>query len=304
MMYWNAYPWYINKKPTSPQLDAGVMALHRLVELLPRLRVIILSGVDARHGWDRFSKRYSSIAARFKVLLTHHTGNQAFVGSADVRSQRMAALRAAFDRAAAEIRNDATSAPDERQTRPPQPAPSQIALSDESPSPIASHGHVLLVGCLQEVETQRVLSEYRKNGVAASPWSFSLTPEQQGALRECSHLYVYRPAASWLQPKKAIVECVHVDDWRSSPEGIACPWPQLSGPYGQRTTLLDGKPIRTWFRVVGRSVLTVPITAHDALRANDGQPVNPKSPGLLSSFNLWSLKTGTRVRLPCLTTRS
>jgi hypothetical protein len=41
---WNAYPWYINKSPTASQLDAGVMPLRRLLELLPDVSVVMLMG--------------------------------------------------------------------------------------------------------------------------------------------------------------------------------------------------------------------------------------------------------------------
>lgn len=160
--------------------------------------------------------------------------------------------------------------------------------------------HLLLVGCLQETETQRVLDEFKNLGRAASPWSFRLTDEQQAALRDCPHLYVYRPASSWLRPNQAVVECLRVDDWDTKPYGIPCPWNGLGQQYGQTTTLLDGQPIKTWFRIVAREVLSVPITARHSLRARDGRPVNPKSPGLLSSFSLWTLKEGASVSLPCI----
>jgi len=38
---WNAYPWYINRAPTSRQLDDGIPPLVDLLELLPRLKVVI-----------------------------------------------------------------------------------------------------------------------------------------------------------------------------------------------------------------------------------------------------------------------
>lgn len=41
---WNAYPWYINKSPTASQLDAGIMPLRRLLELLPEVSVVMLMG--------------------------------------------------------------------------------------------------------------------------------------------------------------------------------------------------------------------------------------------------------------------
>ncbi len=97
---WNAHPWYINRKPTGPELDKGVDALVRLLELLPRLRVIMLLGGDAQAMWRRFQRAHPAMAARYRTIATYHTGNQAFIGSKEVRDVRLANLRAAFLEAA------------------------------------------------------------------------------------------------------------------------------------------------------------------------------------------------------------
>jgi hypothetical protein len=51
MVAWNAYPWYINRKPTSAELAIGVGPLKRLLDRLPRLRVVLLHGGDAQAMW-------------------------------------------------------------------------------------------------------------------------------------------------------------------------------------------------------------------------------------------------------------
>ena len=82
---WNAYPWYIGRKPRAAELEAGVEPLRRLVALLPNLRVVMLHGGDARNGWKRLARRHPDLASRFEVVPTYHTSNQAFIGPPDVR---------------------------------------------------------------------------------------------------------------------------------------------------------------------------------------------------------------------------
>lgn len=50
MTPWNAYPWYINRKPNTAELTAGHDPLRRLLGLLPRLRVVMLNGGDGVRG--------------------------------------------------------------------------------------------------------------------------------------------------------------------------------------------------------------------------------------------------------------
>ncbi|WP_327003056.1 uracil-DNA glycosylase [Dactylosporangium sp. NBC_01737] len=91
LMPWNAYPWYINRKPTAAELDAGVEPLVRLLDLLPRLTVVLLQGGDARSTWHRLTRRRPDLVAdrHLTVIGTHHPGRQA-LWSADpaVREQR------------------------------------------------------------------------------------------------------------------------------------------------------------------------------------------------------------------------
>lgn len=99
---WNSYPWYINRKPNAAELDAGVEPLRQLLEIpLARLRVVMLNGGEAKVLWRKFAKRYAARAREFVVLSTYHTGNQAFIGSAEVRAARMDHLRSRFREAAA-----------------------------------------------------------------------------------------------------------------------------------------------------------------------------------------------------------
>lgn len=97
---WNAYPWYINRQPRAAELEDGVEPLRRLLGLLPRLRVVVLLGGSAQDGWKRLARRHPGIVRGLQVVPTYHTGNQAFIGPAEVRAERLAALKAAFTRTA------------------------------------------------------------------------------------------------------------------------------------------------------------------------------------------------------------
>jgi len=96
MTPWNAYPWYINRKPSAAELAAGLHPLRRLLGLLPRLRVVMLNGSDAQSLWRKFASAHATIAASYHVLPTYDTARQAFIGTKDVRAARMEDLRVKF----------------------------------------------------------------------------------------------------------------------------------------------------------------------------------------------------------------
>jgi len=79
------------------ELEDGAEALHRLLGLLPRLRVVVLLGGSARDAWRRLVRRHPGLVSALEVVPTCHTGNQALIGSAQVRSERLAALHEAFE---------------------------------------------------------------------------------------------------------------------------------------------------------------------------------------------------------------
>jgi len=100
MVAWNAYPWYINRKPTSAELAIGVEPLTRLLDRLPRLRVVMLHGGDAQAMWLKFAASYPHTADAHAVLRTYHTSRQAFIAPKEERDRRMAHLRETFTAAA------------------------------------------------------------------------------------------------------------------------------------------------------------------------------------------------------------
>jgi len=97
---WNAYPWYINRKPNATELSAGLDPLRRLLRLLPQLRVVMLNGGDAQALWKKLQQRHPELASRYEVLPTYHTSRQAFIGTQEVREARLADLKEKFFRAA------------------------------------------------------------------------------------------------------------------------------------------------------------------------------------------------------------
>jgi hypothetical protein len=104
---WNTYPWYINAAPTRTQLAAGVAPLLRMIELLPRLRVVLLLGKDAQSGWRLFAAQHGDVVARrgIEVLPTYHPSRQALQHpDPDERNRREDHVRAVLRRAA-EIMN-------------------------------------------------------------------------------------------------------------------------------------------------------------------------------------------------------
>jgi hypothetical protein len=100
---WNVYPWYINKAPNAAQLEAGVEPLHRLLDLLQALVVVMLHGGSAHDGWRRLVRRHPEInTSNLVVIATYHTSRQAFWHpDPAVRQQRADHLAAAFRRAGA-----------------------------------------------------------------------------------------------------------------------------------------------------------------------------------------------------------
>lgn len=94
-MLWNAYPWYINKKPNAGQLRQGVRVLEQLLSFLPKLKVIMLNGIDAQKAWDRALQCGVEVGSNVQVIKTFHTSRLAM----NIPSQR-ADVEAAFQHAA------------------------------------------------------------------------------------------------------------------------------------------------------------------------------------------------------------
>ena len=102
IILWNAYPWYINRKPTALEINEGLEPLKKLIDLLPNLKVIMIHGVDAKNSWKKFSRLHSEFLSnrRLKVIETYHTSNQAFIHKDEnIRNQRHQHIEHAFKEA-------------------------------------------------------------------------------------------------------------------------------------------------------------------------------------------------------------
>lgn len=105
LMAWNTYPWYINSKPTSAQIDRGLDPLGRVVALLPNLEVVMAHGGEAQVAWKRFRLRNPEAVHGIVTIETYHTSRQAlWHKDPDVRSQRERKLTEDFARAAETLR--------------------------------------------------------------------------------------------------------------------------------------------------------------------------------------------------------
>lgn len=52
-MPWNSVPWYVdNRKPTTEELHAATPSLVSLLDLLPKLEVVLLQGGEAKRAWS------------------------------------------------------------------------------------------------------------------------------------------------------------------------------------------------------------------------------------------------------------
>ena len=80
---WNAYPWYINRVPKAAQRQAGVRPLLQIIDLMPRLRVVLLQGNDAKDTWRRLRTQHPRIeqARKLTVVATYHPSSQALWAS-------------------------------------------------------------------------------------------------------------------------------------------------------------------------------------------------------------------------------
>jgi hypothetical protein len=107
LLAWNAYPWYINDKPTAGQLTRALPVLHRLIAMCPQLQVVMVHGGDAHKAWRMFSQSYPQTTQGLHVIETYHTSRQALQHPDPlVRQGRDDKLRADFAQAAALLQLD------------------------------------------------------------------------------------------------------------------------------------------------------------------------------------------------------
>lgn len=53
---WNVYPWCLDRAPTAAEITAGLPPLHRVLGVLPHLKVVMLMGCAAWGAWERYER--------------------------------------------------------------------------------------------------------------------------------------------------------------------------------------------------------------------------------------------------------
>lgn len=92
---WNSFPWqpattvrrgHRTLAPTNEDVLHATDALARLVKLLPRLRVVLLHGVQAKAAWPRLQSAHPELAAGVRVIDSWHplAANPAYKSPAQV----------------------------------------------------------------------------------------------------------------------------------------------------------------------------------------------------------------------------
>lgn len=99
---WNAYPWYINAKPSTNQLKLRITRWLNIIRMMPKLKVIMLHGNSAKKGWKYLLHHCPFIIdeRRLTVIETYHTSSQALWCNAKERENRLKHLKQSFLQAA------------------------------------------------------------------------------------------------------------------------------------------------------------------------------------------------------------
>ena len=95
LLPWNAYPWYINRKPSAGELLLGLPTILRLLELAPAIQVVVLQGADAQAAWRLLERHHSQAlrTRRLAVVETHHPSRQALFTPDSAEQERRRARR-------------------------------------------------------------------------------------------------------------------------------------------------------------------------------------------------------------------
>ncbi|TFD23822.1 uracil-DNA glycosylase [Cryobacterium sp. TMT2-23] len=78
---WNIVPWYLGPasvKPKVAEVAEGAGALLELIQMLPRLQTVVLSGRFAQRGWRANIER-SPLRPAVNVVETWHPGRKAMI---------------------------------------------------------------------------------------------------------------------------------------------------------------------------------------------------------------------------------
>ena len=90
VVLWNIVPWVLAGPPRVPDIREGAIWLDRLMGLLPRLRAVVLLGLDAQRGL-----RFVSLPAGVRAVATYHPSPNTLAGYPHYRGRIVEAFRAA-----------------------------------------------------------------------------------------------------------------------------------------------------------------------------------------------------------------
>ena len=110
MLPWNAYPWFIDRAPSTIELKLGVDPLLRVLREMPRLRAVMLMGSEAQKSWQLLLRHHAdmiTVRGIRWVPTFHPSPNALQTAVPGERTARNASLRNAYAIVADVLRKDA-----------------------------------------------------------------------------------------------------------------------------------------------------------------------------------------------------
>lgn len=95
LLPWNAYPWYINAAPDGAKLRAGLPTLVRLLELAPRVEVLLLQGGEAQRSGRMLARHHPHVvrSRNLTVIESYHPARSALRTPDPAERERRTARR-------------------------------------------------------------------------------------------------------------------------------------------------------------------------------------------------------------------
>ncbi|GAB2530059.1 hypothetical protein GCM10027267_30710 [Paramicrobacterium agarici] len=102
VMPWNAYPWQVHDDfpngLVAAHIDEGIVVLRRLLEIAPKVRVVVAHGGDATWCMRKFRRAYADFFDERKLVVieTRHTSNRAFILPPEKRLEAEESIRESY----------------------------------------------------------------------------------------------------------------------------------------------------------------------------------------------------------------
>lgn len=95
LLPWNAYPWYINAIPDGAKLRAGLPTLVRLLELAPRVVVLLLQGGEAQRSGRMLKRHHPEVLSgrKLAIIESYHPARSALRSPDPAERERRSARR-------------------------------------------------------------------------------------------------------------------------------------------------------------------------------------------------------------------